>query len=135
MPQTFRKIERLRRHKTITNLFSEGQVLVKYPFRAVYLEEALQGFPPCKIMVSVSKKRFKRANMRNLIRRRTKEAYRLQKNVLYKKLEEMKLHLDIALIYLPKEELDYHAIEKGMGKLIDKLMLQLAQKQPSSNDR
>lgn len=134
MPKTFKKIERLCSHKTITKLFGDGQVVVKYPFRAVYLTEELAGFPPCKMMVSVSKKKFKRANVRNLLKRRAKEAYRLQKDVLYGKLEDMNLHLDIALIYLPKEELDYRDIEKGMAKLIDKLLLQLQYHQPIQHE-
>lgn len=125
MPNTFRKTEKLCSQKTIAQVFSSGQVVVKYPFRAVFTVAESNGFPPCKIMMTVTKKRFKRANKRNLLRRRMREAYRLQKNPLYQKLNELNIQLSLALIYLPSEELEYTAIHKGMGKLMDKLLLQL----------
>ena len=129
MTNTFKKIERLCSQKSIGRVFAQGEVVVKYPFRAVFLVEQAQGFPPCKVLVSVSKKRFKRANMRNLIKRRIREAYRRHKDALYQNLDENNVHLTLALIYLPKEELEFASIEKGIVKLMDKLMAHMQRPQ------
>lgn len=134
MPNTFNKHERLRRRNTILQLFANGDVVVKYPFRAVLALSKAEGFPLCEVMFSVPKKRFKRANKRNLLRRRMREAYRLQKEVFYQKLAEKGLHLSMALIYLPTEELEYTPIYKGMGKLMDKILLHIEQVKTSSDD-
>jgi ribonuclease P protein component len=133
-PNRFKKNERLRSQKVIGALFAQGQVVIKYPFRAVFLVSANNGFPPAEVMMSVSKKRFKRANQRHLIRRRMKEAYRLQKSKLYISLNQMNIHLAVALIYLPKEESDYLTIYKNMGKLFDKLIALLQKETPLSSE-
>jgi ribonuclease P protein component len=127
MPNTFNKHERLRRRNTILQIFANGEVVVKYPFRAVFALSKADGFPLCEVLFSVPKKRFKRANKRNLLRRRMREAYRLQKEGFYQKLAEKDLQLSMALIYLPTEELDYAPIYKGMGKLMDKILHHIEQ--------
>lgn len=52
-----------------------------FPFRYVWFAEADE-IPSVEVLFSVPKKFHKRANKRNLLRRRTKEAYRLQKQTL-----------------------------------------------------
>ncbi|MDE5694627.1 MAG: ribonuclease P, partial [Alistipes sp.] len=71
----------------------------------------------------------KRANKRNLLRRRTKEAYRLQKGILAR--ENRALNLDLALIYSSKEVLPYkhieHAVRKILGAVSEELERRAAQ--------
>lgn len=64
----------------------------------------------CRIMVSVPKKNFKRAVKRNLLKRRIREAYRLQKNIL----EGM--DTDILFIYGTKEVLSSEQIHALVGE-------------------
>lgn len=59
-------------------------------------------------MFSVPKKFHKRANKRNLLRRRAKEAYRLQKQIVHNGAQ---VNLDLALIYSSKEVLPYKTVE------------------------
>lgn len=122
MPFTFRKEERLCSQKTIELLFAQGQSFVKYPFRVIYLEQPDHTFPvPAQVLMSVSKKRFKRANRRNWIRRRMKEAYRLNKDAFYQWLVKKESGMALAFIYLPTEMLSFAEIEKGIIQSLRKL--------------
>ena len=58
----------------------------------------------------------KRANKRNLLRRRTKEAYRLQKLLLH---NGRPVNLDLALIYSSKEELSYKTISNAVRRILE----------------
>ena len=76
-------------------LFESGQSGFIFPFRYLWFAEA-DSERSVEVLFSVPKKFHKRANRRNLLRRRTKEAYRLQKELL----EACgAVNIDLALIY------------------------------------
>ena len=81
--------------------------------RFIYLKDT--GADTNRIVVSVSKKFFKRAVKRNLLKRRIRESYRMQKHAL-----EVK-GVDILFIYFSKEILSYEEIYKAVGQIIDKI--------------
>jgi ribonuclease P protein component len=70
-------------------------------------------------MFVVPKKKHKRANKRNTIKRRMREIYRLNKHIIYSNLANQKT--DLMFICLSNEELEYDVIEKSMLQLIDTL--------------
>ena len=72
-------------------------------------------------MVSIPKKRFKRAVKRNKLRRRIKEAFRLNKSLLNIPLETAGKTIDMAVIYLDKEVQPYAFLEKRMKEMLQKL--------------
>ena len=76
---------------------------------------------PVSMFVSIPKKRFKRAVKRNLIRRRIKEAYRKNKHILTDTLQSQETALDMAILYLDREILDYQTLEKKLKDLLQKL--------------
>ncbi len=121
----FPKSLRLCSHNTISDLFTKGEAFVCYPFRVVYLDTTFEDNVDSKVLISVSKKKFKRAVWRNLIKRRCKEAYRLNRNEFSEFLQDNNKQIAFALVYLPKEILEYHVIEKGMIKMLNKLALLL----------
>ena len=86
---TFKRAERLKSRKVIEQLFKQGQSFAQYPLRIVWVEmaEPRSEFP-AQFALSVSRKKFKRAVDRNRIRRLVREAYRLNKHVLYGGLED-----------------------------------------------
>ncbi len=117
----FSKEERLCSKKSIDKLFAEGSSFIAYPLRVVYIcekREASEDLLP-EIMISVSKKKFKRAVKRNRVKRLIREGYRLNKYLLANILNEKQLNIDIAFLYLKDELPMYEDIEKAMLKTIN----------------
>lgn len=89
MRPTFQKHERIVSQKLIEKLFGGGcsKSLVSFPVRMVYMymlrEEA---GVPVQVLVSVSKRHFKRAVKRNRVKRQMREGYRLNKEILLNQL-------------------------------------------------
>lgn len=118
---TLSKEERISWKRHIDLLFAKGQSFVAYPFRVIYLPMNEEMAARVSIMISVPKKKFKRAVKRNLIKRQTREAYRLQKYDLIDPLAEKNKSMLVAFLYLDKEILPVTSIEKGMRKAINLL--------------
>jgi ribonuclease P protein component len=124
--QTFTKEERLCNKRLIDGLFHSGSSFLCYPFKAswLFIDEPQQA--PAQILFSVSKKRFKRAVDRNLIKRRMREAYRLNKQIqLYDLLTSAEKRIVLSVGYIGKEIADYTFMEKKMQKLLTQLGVEL----------
>jgi ribonuclease P protein component len=119
MDFTFTKIERLCSKKAIDDLFANGKSKNQFPFKLIYKKAEFESPFPIRAMFVVPKKKHKRANKRNDIKRRMREVYRLNKHTLYEALKTQKL--DIMFICLSNEELDYATIEKSMLQLMETL--------------
>lgn len=119
---TFKKEERLCSKKLLEKLFHNGSSFLVYPFRIVSLPEILYTKYPAQAVIAVSKRKFKRAVDRNLIKRKVREAYRLNKDeLLYPFLTENKLSLIVSIHYVGKEIPEYQFIEKKLKLAIKKL--------------
>ena len=112
---SFHKGERLKSEKLIQELFEKGSSFNLYPFRVVYLINA-NGATPHQAMFTASSRNFKRAVDRNKIKRRTREAYRLNKSTLAETPQ-----LIIGFIYTSKKLEEYTIIEKAVVKALEKL--------------
>ena len=123
MRYTFKKEERLCSKRLIEGLFHNGSSFFVYPYRLVFLFRKQEDADkvPAQCMLSVSKRRFRKAVDRNAIKRLMREVYRLQKIELYSFLEEHSLHLLLAIQYVGKEKESYDMLFQRMGKVISKL--------------
>ncbi|MBQ1952229.1 MAG: ribonuclease P protein component [Alistipes sp.] len=119
MPErTLSRTERLRTLGAIRRLFTEGESGFVYPFRYLWYAEA-DTEPSVEVLFSVPKKYHKRANKRNLLRRRTKESYRLQKELLTLRVGER--NLDLALIYSAREVLPSKKISHAVHRILESI--------------
>jgi ribonuclease P protein component len=124
---SFTKDERMSSRKLISLLFTTKQSLIEYPFRFVWLEVDDLGTEfPCQICISVSKKHFKRANKRNLIKRRIREIFRQNKADLYGFLTQNQLKLALGVVYMSSKEHKFSFLEEhlklGMGNIINEIL-------------
>ncbi len=119
---TFTRQERLKSRKAIGSLFRGGHSFVAYPLRIVWKESSpyLAAKSRIQVLVSVPKRNFKTAIARNRLKRQIREAYRLQKQELYDKVEASDLHISLMVSYIAKEALPYAEISAGVRKLIRK---------------
>jgi ribonuclease P protein component len=115
---TLKKEERLCSKKGIDKLFSEGGSFLSFPLKIIYLHTELPVKNKVQIGFSVSKKNFKRAVHRNLLKRRMREAYRLNKHLLVENGTEKQMA--IFVIFIGKEILNYKTIEQSMTKALIK---------------
>ena len=123
---TFPKAERLCSHNIIEELFTQGAGFVCYPFRVVYMTSELTEEVGSQVMFSVSKRKFKRAVDRNLLKRRCKEAYRLNRNDFSDFLIDSDQQIAFAMLYISSQRMPYSGIEKGMKKALLKLQEKLS---------
>ena len=120
----FRKHEKLTSEKEIDQLFQKGRSSFLYPIKSVFLisEGEISG---CKVLVTVSKKNLKNASDRNLIKRRLREAYRLNAHKLKEIIAEKGVSVSLALIYSSSKIVPYDNIEilviKHLNNLVDKI--------------
>ena len=103
MAQTFTKAERLCAKNDIDGLLKEGRYFSVGEVFRVCAKPRSEG--PSRLLISVPKRNFKRAVMRNLLKRRIREAYRRHKPAFA---------VDLMLAYLPKEALAYADIEAAL---------------------
>lgn len=121
-PNSFAKQEHLCGDKRISRLFTQGEAFIAYPLRVVYSIEPKTDVEFASVMVSVPKKRFKRAVKRNRLKRLMREAYRLNKHELIDCLKEKDLQIHIAFNYVSDDELDFATIEKKMKVALQRLI-------------
>jgi ribonuclease P protein component len=148
----FKRNERLKSVKVIAQLFKknkpkpakestgtvspplakegEGNSFAAYPIRIVWrdmTEESPDTTFPVQMALTVPKKVFKTAVARNVLRRRIREAYRLNKHKLYDKLPKDGKQYAIMLLYTGKEAMSYQIIEQSIQKIIKRFVQTVCQ--------
>ncbi|MDR1679504.1 MAG: ribonuclease P protein component [Prevotellaceae bacterium] len=122
---SFPKSQRLTGEIRIARLFTEGKAFIVYPLRVLYLPDEKLETANARIVISVPKKRRKRAVSRNLLKRRIREAYRLHKSPLFSLLDGKSYSLNIGINYVANDELPFKLIEAKMQEALARIAEQL----------
>lgn len=116
---TLCKAERLHGKTVVGTLMSKGRWGVEGHFKYCFLHRgSADGSDTstdagiCRIITSVPKKHFKRAVKRNLLKRRTREAYRRQKSLV------QGLGIDVLFSYASSEIATYEQIYEEVGRIL-----------------
>lgn len=116
---TFSKGDRLCNYHRIQKLFQEGNSLKKYPIKLLYLAVDSQEVNN-QVLISVPKRKVRRAVHRNRIKRLIRESYRKQKSLLSSSYS-------LAFVYMGTEEISYTQVSQLVDALL-KQLLELSQK-------
>lgn len=112
---TLHKEERLCSKILIDRMFEgKSKSFPVFPLRVVYMPMEKKEKASASILVSVGKRKFKRAVKRNNVKRLIREAYRKNKYILLDVLETKETGLAISFIYLSDEIMSMSVIEEKM---------------------
>ena len=115
------KDEKLTSRTAIERLFGEGKSLMAFPLRAAYRLRPC-GEHPVQFLISIPKKRIRRAVNRVTLRRRVREAYRLnRRNLLLPALKDSDRGVDIAFVYLDTTPAPYSVIQEKITLLLQRI--------------
>jgi ribonuclease P protein component len=117
---TLGKEERLKSRKQIEMLFSDGMKFSVPAFRVHYLIDQ-KDKPLLQFTVGVSQKNFRKAVDRNTIKRRVREAYRLQKSGLEQIIRMQKCAVSIFILYTGKKIPEFGELMVQVNWILDKL--------------
>ena len=118
----YTKKEKLKSKKAIEHLFKKGKSVNAFPIRVIQVKKSEPKGVLINAGVTVSKKNIKLAVNRNLIKRRIREAYRLNNSELKVHLKKNALEINIMFIYGAKEILPYSLIEEKVKVLLTRLI-------------
>ena len=108
------KTHKLCSGRAIDRLFAEGKSQVAYPLRMVYAPSMRREGRPVQFMITIPKKRIRKAVGRVLMRRRIREAYRLNRGLI----ADENCCVDVAFIYIANELTPYSLVERKMQRLL-----------------
>ena len=119
---TLGKEERLKSNLGIQDLLKNGSTLSGFPLKIYWnISSDPQQKYPVRMAISVPKKKFKRAVDRNLMKRRIREAYRLNKSIIYEPLRDRNINLFMLILFLSDEFISFDNLDTGMRELLQKL--------------
>ena len=127
---TFTKAQRVTGAKRVDAIFASGSSFISYPLRVVFMQHEQSLAASCSIMVTVPKKRIKKAVHRNRIKRLIREAYRLNKK-LVNDIQLNEQSLDIVFVYIKDTGTDYKEIDKAMQKALKQVAVRIKKTEDS----
>jgi len=116
--QKFGRSQRLKSRKLINHVFQVGKRIFSTPLVAV-LTSVQDDIPTSKAGFTVSKRNFKKAVTRNLLKRQMREIYRTSQR-FYK----TETRFNIMFIYSDKTIVSFKEIETAMHKILSELKKQ-----------
>ncbi|HMN33247.1 MAG: ribonuclease P protein component [Chitinophagaceae bacterium] len=120
-PFSFTQHERLKSKKQIDTLFQTGKAYFYFPFIIKYSLESNAIEHGIRFGISVPKRHFKKATIRNKLKRQSREAFRLQKNSLKTTLIKQGMQLSLMFIYTHNQACSYLEISKAIENCLAKI--------------
>lgn len=118
---TFKKAEHLKSRKIIQSLFIQNKHLRIFPFKLVWIIHPSTDNYNLKIGVSVSKRNFKSAVKRNLIKRKMRESLRINKHILSEKIQDKNNTLSLMLIYTGSDIISHNEFNSKIKHILIRL--------------
>ena len=123
--QTLSKLELLSGKKQVDFLFEKGKRFNLGSFVIVWIyKDNISPFP-AQVLISVPKKKIRKATTRNRVKRLAKESYRKQKMEFYEKLRSKKKQIQFAMIFQKATTLTYTAIDQEINLVLNRLVNKL----------
>lgn len=137
----FPKTMRLHHRSLAEGLFRMGKSFYEFPFRLTWriltpgqLEKNFrskvpEGIGKMQLMITVPKKKRRHAVDRALLRRRLREAYRLNRHQLCEMIENQPeiATLSLSIVYIHDQNLPYSEIQQKLQLALAKLMRKIAE--------
>ena len=119
----FPKREHLKSKSAIDNLYANGSSVTAFPLRAVFLSSSAEpGTPTAVILISVAKRRFRHAVDRNLMKRRIREAYRLNTQPFIDEMQKRSKQIAVAILYIDNRHSSTQFLQRKMQKLLSSII-------------
>lgn len=128
MAFTFPKKERLKSKKALEQVFAKGRSINAFPLKLIYLHTNLREDVPFQVAVVAPKKNFKSAVRRNRIKRLLREAYRLNKDIIF---NNTKGQYALVILYLGKDMPTYSGIEAKTVQLMKVFLKRISDEKTS----
>lgn len=120
---TFPLKEHLKSKSAIEQVYASGVSVTSFPLRAIFIEQPHEvQDPTAAILINVSKKRFRHAVDRNLVKRRIREAYRTSKHPFIEALQNKGKKMAVAIIYIDNKHNSTAFIRKKMARLLEGIL-------------
>lgn len=120
---TFSKDEKVKSKKEISRIFEDGIFFYSEYITIGFVKSLDKKQKKHKLAISVPKKVFKLAVHRNKVKRLIREAFRLNKHILYENDKKNQFFYNIILIYRNKKILKFEYIQKDVIKLLENLKI------------
>lgn len=120
---TFKKEERLCSKKLFEELAAGKNSFFSHPLKLIWLQkETLPCDVPVQAAFTVPKRLFKKAVDRNRIKRIMREAYRLNKHVLYEYCNESNSKFALLFVYVAKDSPNFNLMQEKLVLLLQRVM-------------
>ena len=123
---TLCKKERLYGKRAISGLFDTGHSFFQSPYKVFWIKVPVPEPCPSRFAVSVPKRRFKRAVDRNLIKRRTREVFRTNKQLLNEVVSEGD-QIRLMVVYAADRLLPVTELKPAMEKILQRIARRYAE--------